>query len=139
RNVGTRAANRSVLVIEDDPDIAEILTMLLPSLGYEALSARNGAEALRLLETVDAPCLILLDLMMPVMNGWDFRAEQLRDPDLAKIPDVVMTGAGIPPEKMEPLGADGYLRKPIELEVLAEVVARWAGNGNARERKPRPS
>jgi CheY-like chemotaxis protein len=135
--VGTQAANRSVLVVEDDPDIAEVLTMLLPSLGYEAIAARNGAEALRLLEEVAAPCLILLDLMMPVMNGWDFRAEQLRDPELAKIPVVVMTGAGIPPEKMEPLGADGYLRKPIELEVLAEVVARWAGDGAHLDRGPR--
>jgi CheY-like chemotaxis protein len=111
-----------VLVVEDDPDIAEVLTMLLPSLGYEAISARNGAEALRLLERVATPCLILLDLMMPVMNGWQFLEEVARIASLKDIPVVVVTAAA----PTEVPGAVEVVHKPMDLGLLIEIVERHA-------------
>lgn len=114
--------NRLVQVVEDDPDVSEIMEMILRAEGYEVLRAKDGGEALEQLRTV-SPCLILLDLMMPGMNGWEFRSEQLRDPELARIPVVVMTGAGDDAAKVAELQAAAYVKKPVELEELLRVVA----------------
>src|SRR5262249_54943332 len=77
----------TVLIVDDDRDIREALTQALVEGGYTAVGVANGQEALRWLRTATpAPCLILLDLAMPVMNGWQFRSEQQRDPGLAAIP-----------------------------------------------------
>src|SRR5689334_1420654 len=111
----------TVMVVEDDALIRDMVIEILGGEGLIAVGARNGAEALRRLrqEHVE-PALILLDLMMPVMSGWQFRLEQLRDPALAGIPVVVMSASddGAVP-------AEGHVAKPFEIEALLDVVSRF--------------
>lgn len=116
--------NGHVLIVEDDSDLADITAIVLRGAGYEPEIANNGAEALERLR-VRHPRVILLDLMMPEMNGWEFRNAQLRDPALAAIPVVVMTADGHANEKAASLGAEGYLRKPVDLDELLEKVSRY--------------
>lgn len=121
-------ADACVLVVDDDPDIGEAIDALLGVYGYPVATAQNGKEALRWLRCHTKPRLILLDLMMPGMDGFEFRARQLRDRDLASIPVVVMTGAG--PIRIEEKKAEleaEILHKPIGLDRLLAVVRRFAG------------
>lgn len=119
------ARSHTVLVVDDDPDIREMLTMILAAEGYSAIPAANGQEALaRLAE--ETPCLILLDLMMPEMDGWAFRATQAEGPTRS-IPLVVLSGGVDVEERARELGADRFLRKPVELQGLLEVVRRYCG------------
>ena len=115
----------SVLVVDDDRDILETTRFILENAGYRVSTAENGAEALHLLYGEAAPCVILLDLMMPVMNGWEFRAEQARDPGLAGIPVIVVTGAGRVALKTASLGAACLLEKPVDLARLLSVVRHY--------------
>lgn len=112
----------SILVVDDDLDILETTRFILESAGYRVLTAENGTEALLRLHDEAAPCVILLDLMMPVMNGWEFRAEQARDPGLAAIPVIVVTGAGRAAPKAASLGAACLLEKPVDLATLLSKV-----------------
>src|SRR5947207_15447872 len=80
-----------ILIVEDDFDIREALTQILEDEGFQVRCASNGREALEVATSGPAPRLILLDLMMPVMNGWQFRAEQLKDPRLAEVPVLVIS------------------------------------------------
>ena len=116
---------KTILVVDDDQDIRDTLTELLQEEGYSVLRASHGVEALSALRDQPSPSLILLDLMMPVMDGWQFRAEQRKDPALAKIPVVVISATG-KDEKVSALGAVQFLKKPIRLEQLLEAVARHA-------------
>jgi two-component system response regulator MprA len=88
-------------------------------------TAEHGRRALELLRAGLRPGVILLDLMMPVMNGWQFRDEQAHDPQLSPIPVLIISGDGRVAEKTTALGAAGYLRKPIDLDVLLGTVARF--------------
>jgi CheY-like chemotaxis protein len=110
----------TVLVIEDDEDIRSTLCDLIQAEGYQALGFENGSEALQHLRTkTDGVCVILLDLMMPVMDGWEFRANQVADPKLAPIPVVVLTASGHTNGSLK--GVE-ILRKPVRFdEVLGEV------------------
>src|SRR5437762_11749160 len=81
----------TVLAVEDDFDLRDALVPILEYEGHRVVSAANGQEALERLQTMPPPSLILLDLMMPVMDGEEFRARQLRDPTLASIPVVVVS------------------------------------------------
>ncbi len=112
----------TVMVVEDDACIREMVIQVLAGEGFTAVGARNGEEALHHLreEHVD-PALILLDLMMPVMNGWQFRAEQLEDPALARIPVVVMSASG-----ETGVSFDEHVDKPFDIEVLLDMVSRFA-------------
>jgi CheY-like chemotaxis protein len=114
---------RRALVIEDDEDTRDVLTMLLTVLGFEVKEARNGKEAL---ETLGAwrPDLIVLDLMMPVMNGWAFRAEQRRIPELRDIPVVVLSARSGPFRPEDSLDVAELLPKPFELDTFLAAVAR---------------
>src|SRR5262245_30022682 len=96
---------KSVLIVEDDPDVLEAMCFILENAGYLVATATNGAEALDCLRTEAPPRLILLDLMMPIMDGWHFRSEQARDEKLAAIPVVILTGAGKMAEQAASLGA----------------------------------
>jgi CheY-like chemotaxis protein len=108
------------MVVDDDDGTRSALVDLLRDDGYRARSAKNGYEALRQLDAYP-PDVILLDLIMPVMNGWTFRAIQLRTPELAKIPVVVMSGmADI--ETTSQLAADAYLVKPVHVERVLGIV-----------------
>lgn len=122
---GTPNAKR-ILIAEDDPDIREALAQVLENEGYQVSTAADGAQALALLRQGPKPSLIILDLMMPVMNGWQFREEQLRDPELAKIPVLVITAYTGAEAKAAAAGAAGLLRKPIELQSLLDAVERLA-------------
>ena len=122
--------NGNVLIVEDDPETREMLAALLTTEGFYAVAAEDGLEALHLLRTVrhrapQAPCLVLLDLTMPRLGGPEFRRAQLNDPILAGIPIAVMSGATDATERGATLGAVATLTKPIDLDVLIEVVRRY--------------
>ena len=116
-------AERAVLVVEDDVDLGDVVSMVLDAAGYSPVVAKDGREALTQLRTC-RPRVILLDLMMPGMNGWELRAAQPRDPLLAKIPVVVMTGDGNAQRKAAELDAVDFLQKPIDVPKLLEVLSR---------------
>ena len=84
----------TVLVVDDDAAVRVALSELFAVEGYQVHLAENGRVALELLEQGLRPCAVLLDLMMPVMDGWDFRAEQVRRPALKDVPVVVISAAG---------------------------------------------
>ena len=109
-----------VLVVEDDNDLRDSICAVLQDAGYTSWPAENGEIALQRARA-ERPCVILLDLMMPVMNGWEFRSEQLRDPQLSSIPVIIMTADGRAGEKAKTLRAD-YLKKPITLQALLDLV-----------------
>ncbi|MGZ3709088.1 MAG: response regulator, partial [Bdellovibrionota bacterium] len=115
---------QSILIVEDDTDIRETLQQILELEGYTVLTASNGQEALDLLPQVARPCLILLDLMMPVMNGWEFLELKKKSDDisLATIPVVVVSAAG---ERAKQIPASGFIKKPIELESLIQSVRKY--------------
>ncbi len=112
-----------VLVVDDDLDICEAIQTVLELDGYRVVTATDGAEALERLHGGVRPCVIILDLMMPRMNGFQFREQQLRDPVLREIPVVVLSGDGRAETKARALGVEG-LRKPIALDVLLGAVGR---------------
>jgi|SRR5580704_1056246 CheY-like chemotaxis protein len=115
---------RRVLVIDDDDDICDTLRELLEEHGHAVLCASNGHEALDVLHAASPlPDVILLDLMMPVMNGWEFRGCQKKDPALATIPVVVITATGSARERAGLMGVDEILLKPIHLDQLLAVIA----------------
>jgi CheY-like chemotaxis protein len=124
----------TVLVVEDDLDIREVMRMVLEASGYQVLEAGDGAEALAVARA-HRPRLILLDLMMPGMDGFQFRESQLRDPAIAAIPVVIVSGGGAVPEKAAELGAAGYLVKPTDLQRLLAVMRElWRAGDGARPR-----
>jgi CheY-like chemotaxis protein len=114
-----------VLVVEDNTDVAELLQVLLDSEGFDSLVATDGAVALAHLRRDPAFCLILLDLMMPVMDGWTFRIEQRRDPRLAEIPVVLLSGDGRVREKAAQLDVADHMLKPLDVDRLVGVVERF--------------
>lgn len=110
-----------VLVVDDDPDLLEVTSFVIESEGMAVETAKNGEDALTFLRAGRLPGLVLLDLMMPVMNGWEFLDEVAKDPALEVIPVVVLTAAdraGIP-------GAVDVLCKPMDLKALLRVVERY--------------
>jgi CheY-like chemotaxis protein len=118
-------SERRILIVEDDVDVRDALVQVLEFEGYRVTSATNGAEALAELRAGAPPGLILLDLMMPVMDGRQFRVAQLADPALARIPVVVLSADGGVEQKATTMGAAAYLKKPIEVDSLLDVVARF--------------
>ena len=113
-----------VLIVEDDPAIRAVLAETLLDDGYQVLTAENGAEALGALAHVH-PCLILLDLMLPVMDGFQFRVTQRLMPSLATIPVVVLSAFPANVETVAELDAAAYLSKPVRLERLVATVERY--------------
>jgi signal transduction histidine kinase len=105
-----------VLLVEDDADIRDVLTQMLSDEGVQVSSANNGREALTTLQRGVPPDVIVLDLMMPVMDGWQFRLEQKKDPTLASIPVVAMSADAS--AKAEAIDVDAYVRKPLEFNNL---------------------
>src|SRR5947209_16078640 len=112
--VPAQAAHKRVLVVEDDYVLREMLSMLLAGDGYMVSTAANGQEAMQRLRGRGRPDLILLDLMMPVKDGVEFRHEQQEDRDLANIPVVVFSAAADVKEQAASLGAAECLQKPVE-------------------------
>jgi CheY-like chemotaxis protein len=114
-----------VLVVDDDYAVLDAIKDVLEDEGYEVTLAANGLEALKELRRGDRPCLILLDLMMPVMNGWEFRREQLEDTTLAAIPTILITAHTRADENTTELKASGFIRKPAQPNLLLETVGRY--------------
>jgi CheY-like chemotaxis protein len=114
----------AILVVEDDPDLASALADVLRDAGHDVVVKSNGRDALDHLRTHAAPRLILLDLMMPVMDGWQFRAEQRRDPRWAQIP-VVAISAVHDVQRNRILAPDAFLQKPLDLGRLIAAVERY--------------
>jgi CheY-like chemotaxis protein len=114
----------AVLVVEDDPDIRATLCEALEDHGYTAVGVSNGVEALAYLRSdAERPRLILLDLMMPVMDGQTFRAEQRADAQLAAIPVIVISAYRDVERYAQELATD-YLAKPVRLEQLLDMARR---------------
>lgn len=107
-----------VLLVEDDADIREALAAVLEEEGFSVATAPNGREALERLRDGQLPCAVVLDLMMPIMSGWEFRAVQLEDPVIAAIPLIVLTGLGDPMDRVRDLKANAYVKKPIDMDAL---------------------
>ena len=113
--------SRSILLVEDDEDFRVGLAELLRSEGYVVTCAANGLEALNYLQGGNKPNVVLLDLMMPVMSGWDFRAKMLEQTALASIP-VILLSAAVSEGDAASLRASAYLNKPFELTKLLEMI-----------------
>jgi CheY-like chemotaxis protein len=115
-----------ILLVDDNDDLRESLTEALEDKGYTVATACDGLVALAHLGSAAAerPDLILLDLMMPRMNGLQFREEQLSRTEYAKIPVVVLTGDSHMREKVHSLGVAGFISKPVVVDTLLETVAR---------------
>jgi CheY-like chemotaxis protein len=112
-----------VLVVDDQEDARISLTEILEMEGYVVDTAGDGQEALDHLRAGPLPDVMLLDLMMPGMNGWELRRRQLADPHLVTVPVVVVSGADLSEQKHSWLKAAGYFVKPIQIDQLLETVA----------------
>ena len=110
---------KSVLIVDDDEAMREVMAEALSDEGLVVSCSANGRDALKVLRSGLRPDVILLDLMMPVMDGWSFREEQARDPALASIPVVVVTAAH---SLHKPIEAQAIVRKPFRFEELLSVV-----------------
>jgi carbon storage regulator CsrA len=128
RDLRQRSGKR-ILVVEDDAVTRDMLTVLLEAQGYAVRTAANGQEALDFLRGAGRSDLILLDLTMPVMSGWEFSGRLRQDPALASIPVVLFSGAGDLGQTASRLGAASYLHKPVEPEALVNTVRHLAGCG----------
>jgi CheY-like chemotaxis protein len=131
----------AVLVVDDDAAFRDAAAMLLGTEGYTALGAKNGPDAFEVLRAGDVrPRLIILDLAMPLMDGFAFRKAQLSDPALASIPVVVLSGGSGVRDAGEALGALASIEKPVDGDQLLRlVVASTAGNdvpAGRRSRRP---
>ncbi len=112
----------TVLVVEDDSDIRELFAEVLSQAGYEVVEAKNGQEALDFLRGHDRPCLILLDLMMPVLSGPELLEIMAEDERLAAVPVVVISAIA---DRGSVPGVRRFLRKPVPSDVLRAVVAEY--------------
>lgn len=120
--------NKRIVIVEDDIDVRETLAEVLSEEGYETNAFSGGQAALQYLSALqDMPALILLDLMMPTMDGWEFRREQRRLGTLIAVPTVILSADGNIDRNMEALEANGYLRKPIHIKTLLQLVERFCG------------
>ena len=113
-----------VLIVDDDDDIRDDLAHLLERHGYRTATAGNGAAALDYLTTAARPCVVLLDLMMPIMDGWALRKEMSKHSALAEIPIILLTGAGDLARDVAALGAVASVTKPFRLTTLLDTIAR---------------
>ena len=110
---------KTIVLVEDDDGIRETMASLLEDEGFRVVQTANGEEGLAGIRATADTCLVLLDLWMPVMNGWQMLTEMRRDEALRRVPVVVISAAG---DLTPPDGAAAFLRKPIRLETLLQNV-----------------
>src|SRR5204862_830945 len=121
----TAAHRHGVLVVEDDADTRESTIAVLEHEAYDAIAVCNGREALDLLRQGFRPCVILLDLAMPEMNGYEFREAQRSDPELSSIPVFVVSAASYAKEAdARRAGLETFFRKPLEIDAFMAAVRR---------------
>jgi CheY-like chemotaxis protein len=124
---------KTIMVVDDDSEVREAVSELLENHGYAVIPASNGREALDELKIRNLrPAMILLDVMMPVMDGQTFCAEQQSDPELKDIPVVVFTAFGAALEKMKDVDAMPRLDKPVRAEQLLDSVELWSDDSKMR-------
>jgi CheY-like chemotaxis protein len=112
-----------ILIVDDDPDTGEAMSELLAHQGFDVAVATDGQMALETLRSADTlPDVILLDLMMPVMNGWQFRRAQLDDPQLAAVPVIVLTAGWASDSQLSQLKAAAFFRKPVNADTLVRKI-----------------
>jgi len=128
-----------ILVVDDDADLRDALQEILRDEGYLVAEVSNGAQALAVLRSGAQPCVILLDIRMPDMDGLAFRREQLRDPAIAKIPAIFFTADPSEVEEARRLGVDFYVSKPVNLLQLLEAVAHHCDDPDRLEEPRRES
>lgn len=114
-----------ILIIDDEPDVRQLFQDILHDAGFEAVTCESGAEGLTLLRQDPRIRVILLDLLMPEMDGWRFRHHQLSHEKFAHIPTVIVTGAPLGAAAHEQLKAADYLSKPVSRDRLIAVVTRY--------------
>lgn len=120
--------NKLIVIVEDDVDVRETLAEVLEEEGFQSKAFSDGPQALAWLSACQTPpALILLDLMMPTMDGWAFRAEQCRTGDLQQIPTVILSADSNIAENSEALQVAGFLRKPIHMQTLLNLAERFCG------------
>jgi DNA-binding response OmpR family regulator len=120
----TAVAHCPVLIVEDDADLREMMAQLLTLEGFKAATVANGREALAYLHAnKDQPDVILLDLMMPVMDGWEFRRKMQADPDVADVPVIVLSA--LDQARVSDVPADAFLKKPLDFDRLLKLVRSY--------------
>jgi CheY-like chemotaxis protein len=120
---------KTVMIVEDDAEIRDALVDVVEESGYGSVALANGLEALEHLGKVeDLPGVILLDVFMPVMDGWEFRAAQTRDERLSSIPVVALTADARAQETAAAMRVNGYLQKPVGLDELMQTVRQFCGD-----------
>lgn len=117
--------SKNILIVEDDEDIREILRLVIELEGYVVHTASNGQEGLEALAKIETPCLILLDLMMPVMDGWAFAEALEKDKLLTKIPFVIVSAFGENASNIKK--ARGTIKKPVDLALLKNTIKMFCG------------
>ena len=118
-----RHARHRVMIVDDHADTREALAIVMELRGLEAIVAGSGGEALaRLADPTNRPCVVLLDINMPDLDGWEVRQRMREDPELAAVPVVLLTGNYIDLERARRLGIRGYLRKPIDVHQIVSAV-----------------
>jgi two-component system, chemotaxis family, chemotaxis protein CheY len=115
----------TVLIVEDDECIRNDLSIILQLEGFHTLLARNGHEALMILEHRPPPQVMVLDLMMPEMDGWQFRVEQLKSKKLAQVPIILLSAASSLDQEAATLGAVGYIEKPFNIADLLAMLKHY--------------
>ncbi|HEY6065974.1 MAG TPA: response regulator [Thermoanaerobaculia bacterium] len=135
----TIAEVKTVLVVDDDADFLIVMREVIEEERFRCLTARNGDEALQMLESGETPCLIILDLKMPGMDGPEFRRRQLLHPRIAKIPVVGFTGAANGEAEARRLALSSLLRKPVHLHQLLETVAHYCSDPDHIDSASRPT
>lgn len=115
-----------ILIVDDDPSVRDMLGECLADEGYNCITARHGQEALDILRTsTELPYLIVLDLAMPVMNGWDFLAIKQRDPVLAAIAVIVFSADRGTHQRRDPQAKIATIEKPIDIDILLDLIATY--------------
>jgi len=120
----TPAATHTVLIVEDEEDLRELMRHALEMYGYTVVTAEEGGDALRKIDDIGPPCVVLLDLLMPGMNGWDFFAKLRQRPELASVPVIVHSSASA----RAPQGVTRVLQKPMAFETLVSIVEEYCKN-----------
>jgi CheY-like chemotaxis protein len=117
----TNPKPHTVLIVEDEEDLREMMREALEMKGYRVVTAEEGQDALRKIDSIDQLCLVLLDLLMPGMNGWDFLAKMRERPELDEVPVIVHSSAST----RAPAGVTRVLQKPILFDRLISVVGEY--------------
>jgi CheY-like chemotaxis protein len=116
---------RPVLIVEDTDDVRDVLEILVRLEGFEVRTARDGQEALVEMRREPAPCVVLLDLHMPVMDGYEFRAQQRLDATLMQVPVILYSGDHDVARAAATMGVEGYFQKPFDTAAIVALINRY--------------